>query len=149
MSAILVLMDEATRTQLQPGARVKVTQQIAGRDYTWTSQVRGTVVGIDLASRAQEYGGGKYPVVTIRLAAGHNARTKDGLVTDEVAIGAPDVAGEVVGEDARTPDAHSQRLATRLESGLWRHSRTVACSGVLLPDTLLFGASNHGHGAEQ
>jgi hypothetical protein len=37
-------MDEATRTQLQPGARIKVTQQIAGRDYTWTSDVRGTVV---------------------------------------------------------------------------------------------------------
>ena len=37
-------MDEATRTQLQPGARIKVTQQIAGRDYTWTSVGRGRVV---------------------------------------------------------------------------------------------------------
>ncbi len=37
-------MDEATRMQLQPGARIKVTQQIAGRNYTWTSDVRGTVV---------------------------------------------------------------------------------------------------------
>jgi hypothetical protein len=49
-------------------------------------KVRGTVVGIDLASRAAEYGGGEYPVVTIRLATGHSARTKDGLVTDEVAL---------------------------------------------------------------
>lgn len=37
-------MDEALRKSLRPGARVSVTQQIAGRDYTWTSQVRGTVV---------------------------------------------------------------------------------------------------------
>ena len=37
-------MDVATRDQLKPGARVKVTQQIAARDYTWTSDVRGTIV---------------------------------------------------------------------------------------------------------
>ena len=37
-------MDVATLEQIKPGARVKVTQQIAGRDYTWTSDVRGTVV---------------------------------------------------------------------------------------------------------
>jgi hypothetical protein len=40
-------MDVATREQLKPGARVKVTQQIAGRDYTWTSDVRGTVVDFE------------------------------------------------------------------------------------------------------
>ena len=32
------------RSQLRPGTRVKVTQQIAGRDYTWTSDVSGTVM---------------------------------------------------------------------------------------------------------
>ena len=32
------------RRRLKPGVRVRVTQQIAGRDYTWTSEVRGTVV---------------------------------------------------------------------------------------------------------
>jgi hypothetical protein len=32
------------RRRLKPGARVRVTQQIAARDYTWTSDVRGTVV---------------------------------------------------------------------------------------------------------
>src|SRR3954453_15979070 len=32
------------RKQLVPGARVKVTQQIAARDYTWTTTVRGTIV---------------------------------------------------------------------------------------------------------
>jgi hypothetical protein len=37
-------MDEALRKSLRPGARVRVTQQIAGRDYTWTSEIRGTVV---------------------------------------------------------------------------------------------------------
>ena len=37
-------MDVDIRQQLKPGARVKVTQQIAARDYTWTSEIRGTVV---------------------------------------------------------------------------------------------------------
>jgi hypothetical protein len=31
-------------TQLKPGARVKVTQQIAARDYSWSTQVEGTIV---------------------------------------------------------------------------------------------------------
>jgi hypothetical protein len=30
--------------KLKPGARVKVTQQIAGGNYTWTTDIRGTVV---------------------------------------------------------------------------------------------------------
>jgi hypothetical protein len=29
---------------LRPGVRVKVTQQIAARDHTWTSEVRGTIL---------------------------------------------------------------------------------------------------------
>ena len=37
-------MDETLRKNLIPGARVKVTQQIAARDYTWLSDVSGTVV---------------------------------------------------------------------------------------------------------
>lgn len=37
-------MDDALRKNLRPGVRVKVTQQIAGRDYTWTSDVTGTIV---------------------------------------------------------------------------------------------------------
>ncbi len=36
-------MDNALKEQLRVGARVKVTQQIAGRDYTWTTVVAGTV----------------------------------------------------------------------------------------------------------
>ena len=40
-------MDESLRGKLRPGARVKVTQQIAGRDYTWTSEIRGTVVSYE------------------------------------------------------------------------------------------------------
>ena len=37
-------MDDALRKDLRPGAKVKVTQQIAARDYTWTSDVTGTVM---------------------------------------------------------------------------------------------------------
>src|SRR6476469_785167 len=37
-------MDDAIRKGLRPGVRVKVVQQIAARDYTWTSDVVGTVV---------------------------------------------------------------------------------------------------------
>src|SRR3982751_2504784 len=34
----------ALRKRLAPGVRVKVTQQIAARDYAWTTTVAGTVV---------------------------------------------------------------------------------------------------------
>src|SRR3954468_14501955 len=37
-------MDDAIRKALRPGVRVKVVQQIAARNYTWTSDVVGTVV---------------------------------------------------------------------------------------------------------
>jgi hypothetical protein len=37
-------MDENLRNQIMPGAQVKVTQQIAARDYSWASEVRGEVV---------------------------------------------------------------------------------------------------------
>ncbi|HTW95176.1 MAG TPA: hypothetical protein VMD30_10305 [Tepidisphaeraceae bacterium] len=37
-------MDDAIREKLVPGARVRVIQQIAGRDYSWSSDVRGTVI---------------------------------------------------------------------------------------------------------
>jgi len=37
-------MESEIHKQLVPGARVAVTQQMAGRDYTWTTTVRGTVV---------------------------------------------------------------------------------------------------------
>ena len=40
-------MEESLRTKLVPGAQVKVTQQIAARDRTWTSDVRGTVVSYE------------------------------------------------------------------------------------------------------
>jgi hypothetical protein len=42
-------MDVELRKQLKPGARVKVTQQIAARDYTLASEVRGTVTGYEQA----------------------------------------------------------------------------------------------------
>lgn len=37
-------MDADLHNKLVPGARVKVTQQIAGRDYTWTTTITGTIV---------------------------------------------------------------------------------------------------------
>ena len=37
-------MQTAIASQLKPGAVVRVTQQIAARDHTWTTEVRGTVV---------------------------------------------------------------------------------------------------------
>ena len=40
-------MDEQLRQKLVPGARVKITQQIAARNYAWTADVRGTVVGFE------------------------------------------------------------------------------------------------------
>jgi hypothetical protein len=40
-------MDDAIRKNLRPGVRVKVTQQIPARDYTWTTAVSGTVVGYE------------------------------------------------------------------------------------------------------
>jgi hypothetical protein len=36
-------VDENIQKQLVPGAQVKVTQQIAARDYTWTQEIRGTI----------------------------------------------------------------------------------------------------------
>jgi hypothetical protein len=40
-------MDEGLRQKLVPGANVKVIQQIAARDYAWTSEISGTVVSFD------------------------------------------------------------------------------------------------------
>ena len=37
-------MDESLRNRLRPGARVRVTQQIAARDYAWTTDTLGTVL---------------------------------------------------------------------------------------------------------
>jgi hypothetical protein len=37
-------MDESIRQKLVPGAKVKITQQIAARDYSWSSEIVGTVV---------------------------------------------------------------------------------------------------------
>jgi hypothetical protein len=37
-------MDQTIRQRLVPGARVKVIQQIGARAYSWSSEIRGTVV---------------------------------------------------------------------------------------------------------
>ncbi len=38
------LMDSEIRSKILPGARVKVIQQIAARNHTWTTEVRGVIV---------------------------------------------------------------------------------------------------------
>src|SRR4051794_29694029 len=47
LSIRIVAMDGVLREQLLPGTRVKVIQQIAARDYTWTVDVRGTIVDFE------------------------------------------------------------------------------------------------------
>jgi hypothetical protein len=37
-------MEDGIREKLVPGAKVKVIQQIAARDYSWPSEVAGTVM---------------------------------------------------------------------------------------------------------
>src|SRR5882672_7183557 len=37
-------MDLELRKKFLPGAQVKVVQQIAARNHTWTTEIRGTVV---------------------------------------------------------------------------------------------------------
>ena len=46
-AAYLKDMDTAFRNDLNPGVRVKVTQQIAGRDYTWPTDITGVVVSFE------------------------------------------------------------------------------------------------------
>jgi hypothetical protein len=40
-------MDDSVRKQLRPGVRVKVTQQIAARDYSLTSEILGTILNYE------------------------------------------------------------------------------------------------------
>jgi hypothetical protein len=40
-------MDDSIRKKLVPGAKVKVIQQIAARNYSWASEVVGTVVNFE------------------------------------------------------------------------------------------------------
>lgn len=37
-------MEVAIREQLKPGVKVKITQQIAARHYSWPTEIRGTIV---------------------------------------------------------------------------------------------------------
>ena len=48
-------MDSSLRGQLVAGAKVKVTQQIAARDHTWTSETIGTVVSYGQKSTGSWY----------------------------------------------------------------------------------------------
>lgn len=41
-------MDEDVRRKLVPGVRVRVTQQIAGRESSWNSMVEGVVIEYSL-----------------------------------------------------------------------------------------------------
>jgi hypothetical protein len=52
-------MFDSIRTSLQPGARVKITQQIAARDYAWTNEVTGTIVSYEQQPTGSWYAHGK------------------------------------------------------------------------------------------
>lgn len=47
-------MDEI-RQQLKPGAKVKITQQIAARDRSWASEITGTVLAFEQAKTGSWY----------------------------------------------------------------------------------------------
>ena len=68
-------MDEGIRQKLVPGAKVKVTQQIAARDYTWTSETAGTIVSYDQKETGSWYAHSKNEKLwldrlTLRLSDG-------------------------------------------------------------------------------
>jgi hypothetical protein len=52
-------MDQVLAAQLTPGTKVRVTQQIAARNYTWTTDVAGTVVQFQQQSTGSWYAHGK------------------------------------------------------------------------------------------
>ena len=52
-------MYDSIRKGLQPGARVRVTQQIAARDYSWTDESTGTVVSYEQQPTGSWYAHGK------------------------------------------------------------------------------------------
>jgi hypothetical protein len=52
-------MFDSIHTNLQPGARVRITQQIAARDYTWTNEVTGIIVSYEQQPTGSWYAHGK------------------------------------------------------------------------------------------
>jgi hypothetical protein len=48
-------MDLELRNRLVPGARVRVTQQIAARNYAWAAPVVGTVVSFEQRTTGSWY----------------------------------------------------------------------------------------------
>ena len=71
-------MDSDIRKQLVPGARVKVTQQIAARNYTLTSEVRGTIVEFEQKQTGSWYAHAKHDKLWLdRLVL----RKEDGEIT--------------------------------------------------------------------
>jgi len=52
-------MEDPICQQLLPGVKVRVTQQIAARDYAWASQVSGTVVNFQQKPTGSWFAHGK------------------------------------------------------------------------------------------
>ena len=52
-------MDQVISAQLKPGVKVRVTQQIAARNYTWTTDVAGTVVQFEQQQTGSWFAHGK------------------------------------------------------------------------------------------
>jgi len=52
-------MNEDIRTQLIPGTKIRVTQQIAGPNYTLPTEIQGTIVSYDQRPTGSWYAHGK------------------------------------------------------------------------------------------
>jgi len=52
-------MYDSIRQSLHPGARVRVTQQIAARDYAWSDETSGTVVSYEQQPTGSWYAHGR------------------------------------------------------------------------------------------
>ena len=94
-------MDDQARQQLVPGARVKITQQIAARHYAWSADVRGTVVEFEQRQTGSWFAHSKNDKLWLdRLVLRKDDGEMTTLILDdysriEVEPGAPAAAGPV------------------------------------------------------
>jgi hypothetical protein len=104
-------MQESLRSKLQPGVRVKVTQQIPARDYTWTSDVRGTVVSYDQKQTGSWYAHSRGDKLWLdRLTL----RNDDGELTTLNLDEFSHIEIENEGEMQKTGDSEMQKTGDRI-----------------------------------
>jgi hypothetical protein len=104
------MMDDQVRKQLIPGARVRVTQQIAARDYSWAADVRGTVVQFEQKPTGSWFAHSKNDKLwldrlTLRKDDGEiSTLNLDSFSRIEMDAGTAPVAGAVAGEKKNETD---------------------------------------------